>query len=284
VIRNPARVFDYFGGIDFSGAREPLANLWTALGREQDGRLRIVDLRPHAFRADLCGYVGGGWRADPGTEEDHRILWGADFPFGLPAAAVAVVLAGARAEPSWEALLAWVADRPADEVRDALAEHLRSARLTDTGGALPPMDLRLYKQTVEGLRWLHELREIAEAAVLPQAPFADADTVLIEVYPSAAAHELGLPRRRVPGRPGETRARAAALRTYLDFADPSLEATAATLEDAWDATVACLAAWLCRDSLDQPRWQEIPHDAVELEGWIFSPPGAERRAGKPRSR
>ena len=28
--------FTYFGGIDFSGAKEPLANLWTAVGREEE--------------------------------------------------------------------------------------------------------------------------------------------------------------------------------------------------------------------------------------------------------
>jgi hypothetical protein len=276
--------FGFFGGIDFSGAREPLSNLWTAVGRAQEGKLQIVALRPHAFREDLRAYVESGWRADQAAGERDRILWGADFPFGLPAAAARVLLAESR-DQSWEALLAWIADRPADEVRDTLKEHLRSPRLTDTAGALPPLDLRLYKQTVEGLRWLHELREMAEVAVLPQAPNPAAETVLIEVYPSAAAHELGLPRRRAPGRPGETRARAAALRTYLVFADPSLEATAATLEDAWDATIACLTAWLCRDHLDQPQGTEAAaRDSVKTEGWIFSPPGAEPRARTTRNR
>jgi hypothetical protein len=275
--------FDFFGGIDFSGAREPLSNLWTAVGREEDGKLLIVALRPHAFRADLCGFVAGGWRAETGADEGARILWGADFPFGLPRAATDRLELRVGTGTEWEALLAWVADRPADEVRDALADHLRTPRHTDTGGALAPMDLRLYKQTVEGLRWLHELRDLTEAAVLPQAPRADADTTIVEVYPSAAAHELGLPKRRAPGRPGETRARAAALRTYLGFADPSLEATAVTLEDAWDATVACVTAWLCRSDLEQPRraGDALAH-TVACEGWIFAPPGAEPRSGTRR--
>jgi hypothetical protein len=267
--------FGYFGGIDFSGAREPLSNLWTAVGHDDDGKLRIVALRPHAFREDLRGYVGGGWRADLEADDDARVLWGADFPFGLPAAAVERLLPGHAAAGAWTALLAWVADRAADEVREALADHLRTPRRADAGGAMAPLDLRLYRQTVEGLRWLHELREAQPVAVLPQAPAPGADTTLIEVYPSAAAHELGLPRRRVPGRPGETRARAAALRTYLRFADPSLEAAATTLEDAWDAVVACLTAWLCRDDLEQPRARpDLARDTLALEGWIFAPPGA----------
>lgn len=261
-------MFDYFGGIDFSGAKEPLSNLWTAIGDEHEGRLRIVDLRPHAYRADLAAFVGGGWRSGS-TEGAGCALWGADFPFGLPRAALDdLERDGVR---GWPRLIAWAADLPPDEVKSRLASHTRVPRDTDAGGALAPLDLRLYKQTVEGFRWLHELREEAEVSILPQAPAEGAGTTLIEVYPTATCKELGLPRRRVPGRPGETRARAAALRTFLTFGDRSLEAIAVTLEDAWDATVACLSAWLCRDDLDQPARATTP-DAASREGWIYRPP------------
>ena len=262
--------FTFFGGIDFSGAREPLANLWTAVGREHGGKLLIFSLRPHAFRTDLCGYVAGGWRMGADAPEEEGILWGADFPFGLPGAAAEHLLKTTR--PSWEAILAWVADRPADEIRDAVPDTLRTPRRTDTGGALAPFDLRLYKQTAEGLRWLHALRDKGEISIYPQAPGESSGTALIEVYPSAAAHELGLPRRRTPARPGETRARAAALKTYMEFSDPSLEAIAVTLEDAWDASIACLTAWLCRDDLEQPRRIGADQAALLTEGWIFRPP------------
>jgi hypothetical protein len=107
--------FAYFGGIDFSGAREPLANLWTAVGREREGRLSIVSLMPHAFRADLAHCVAGGWRSGADAPEDATILWGADFPFGLPAAAAERM--GRLRLPGWEGVASWVADRPADEVR-----------------------------------------------------------------------------------------------------------------------------------------------------------------------
>jgi hypothetical protein len=266
-------IFDFYGGIDFSGAREPLSNLWTALGREDAGRLHILSLRPHAFRADLLTYVREGWRSEAGPSEQRRSLWGADFPFGLPLAALAQ-LPLRQSERPWDALLAWVADRPPEEVRAALSDRQRATRSTDRGGALPPLDLRLYKQTLEGLRWLHELREDEEIAVLPQAPVEGATTVLIEVYPSAAVRELGLPRRRQPGRPAEGRARAAALRPYLSFASPCLEAIAATLEDAWDATIACLNAWSCRAELDSPLRAAGPAaSAAAIEGWIYLPPG-----------
>jgi hypothetical protein len=261
----------YFGGIDFSGAREPLSNLWSALGEEREGKLCIRELRPHAFRADLAAYVTQGWKNARDGGEHERVLWGADFPFGIPAAALDD-LAG-QGIRSWQDLLAWAADRPADEVRGLVPTHNRALRATDTGGALPPLDLRLYKQTVEGLRWLHGLREAEAVSIPPLAEEPHARCILIEVYPSGTCRELGLPRRRVPSRPGEARARAASLRTYLVFDDPSLEAIAVTLEDAWDASIAALTAWLCRDDLEQPKRIGVA-DSVSREGWIYRPPAA----------
>lgn len=266
-------MFTYFGGIDFSGAKEPLSNLWTALGEEVDGKLTIHSLRPHAFRQDLGAFVAEGWRGALGAPEEGRILWGADFPFGISAGA-AEELANSGGGKGWARLVEWVADRPADEVRDAVADGLRGPRLTDFGGAMSPFDLRLYKQTVEGMRWLHQLREAAEVSIHPQAPDPAARVTLVEVYPSSTVVELGLPRRRAPGRPGETRARAAALRTFVRFADPAAEAIAVVLEDAWDATIACLTAWLARDDLDQPFRAAAAHPraTVQTEGWIYRPP------------
>ncbi len=264
--------FQYFGGVDFSGAKEPLSNLWSALAREEAGKLRIVALRPHAFRADLRSYVADGWRSGAGASQDDLILWGLDFPFGLPGRA-AEHLCGNGV--SWQTLAAWTADRPPDEVREAVPEPLRTPRLTDTGGAMDPLNLRLYRQTIEGIRWLHELRELIDTAVCPQLPSPDAPTTLIEVYPSATVRDLGVRCRRTPGRPGEQRARVAALHTWLSFADPSMEAAAVVLEDAWDAVIACLSAWLARDDLDQPsRVGSHPRDAINLEGWIYRPPAA----------
>jgi hypothetical protein len=261
-----AESFTAFGGIDFSGAREPLSNLWTAVGVEENARLRILNVRPHAFRADLAVHVRSGWRSDGAA--GGRILWGADFPFGLPVTAAEILGAG----EDWESVLAWVADRPPDEVRSSAGEAARSFRRTDAGGALPPLDLRLYKQTVEGIRWLQELREAGEVSVLPHDT-GPSSTTLVEVYPSATTQELGLPRRRTPSRPGEGRARAAALKTFIDFADSDCEAAAVTLEDAWDATIACLSAFLCRDDLEQPfRVASAPREIVAREGWIYRPP------------
>lgn len=264
--------FDYYGGIDFSGAREPLSNLWSAIGQEVDGRLRILSLRPHAYRVDLATFVDGGWRT-PFSDTAGRILWGADFPLGLPGEVARALGAGS----SWATQLAWIADRPADEVRSSAGDRARLPRLADGAGALAPLDLRLYKQTVEGLRWLHELREESaeDICVVPHARTEGADTTLIEVYPSATIRDLGLPRRRAPGRPGETRARTAALRPYLEFSEPDCEATAVTLEDAWDATIACLTAFLCRGDLDQPsRINPEALDRIAVEGWIYRPPAA----------
>jgi hypothetical protein len=265
--------FRYFGGIDFSGAKEPLANLWTAVGEERDGRLSIVSLCPQPFRADLVHFAAGGWRGAVGADGDAAILWGADFPFGLPAAAVDRI-EGLR-ERSWRGMASWVADRPPDEVRAALAELGKAPRATDTGGALAPLDLRLYRQTVEGIRCLYELRDEGGVSILPSAPRAGAATVLLEVYPSGTVKDLGIKGSRSPGRPGEVRARPAALRPYLDFDHPSLEQAACVLEDARDACLACLTAHLCRDDLDQPhRVARVARETVGLEGWIYRVPAA----------
>ena len=265
--------FRYFGGIDFSGAKEPLDNLWTAVGTERGGKLHVLSLCPQPFRADLVDFVARGWRRAVQAAGTDRVLWGADFPFGLPAEACARI-AGER-RPSWAGTAAWVADRPPDEVRELFPEMHKRMRATDTGGALAPLDLRLYRQTVEGIRCLHELRESADVCILPGAPAGDLATVLIEVYPSGTVKDLGIKGSRVPSRPGEVRARPVALRPYLTFEHPSLEAIAVTLEDARDAVMACLTAFLCRDDLDQPRrLNRVPEDTLRLEGWIYRPPMA----------
>jgi hypothetical protein len=264
--------FRYFGGIDFSGAREPLPNLWTAVGEERAGKLHILWLQPHPFREDLRSYVANGWRRTGCIEPQLPILWGADFPFGIPAAAAGQLAAGRRA--SWSAMASWVADRPADEVREEFSSHGKTPRATDTGGALAPFDLRLYRQTVEGIRWLHALRDEIDVSILPVAP-GDAPNTIVEVYPSGASKEIGMKGGRLPSRPGEVRARPAALRTFMTFDHPSLEAAACTLEDARDACMACLVAWLCREDLEQPeRMARVSPEQVALEGWIYRPPAA----------
>jgi hypothetical protein len=265
--------FAYFGGIDFSGAKEPLSNLWAAVGTEHEGKLRIDALCPLPFREDLRAHVAGHWRRHAGADDGATILWGADFPFALPEAATRAI-AGERA-PTWAGTAAWVADRPPDEIRGQFPELGKALRRCDTGGALAPFDLRLYKQTAEGIRWLHELRDDAEVSILPQAPNPGAPTTLIEVYPSGAAKDLGIRGSRVPTRAGEIRARPAARRPFMTFGHPSLEAIACTLEDARDACIAALVAFLCRDDLDQPRrLGRVPPDVLALEGWIYRPPAA----------
>src|SRR5690606_32120869 len=165
-------------------------------------------------------------------------------------------------------------DRPADEVRDAVPAELREPRRADRGSPTAPFDNRNYRQTVEGLRWLHELREEHEAVVAP-LEVAESPCRLVEVSPQVTTVDLGLPRRRSPSRPGEVRARAAALRTFVAFGHGEAEALAVTLEDAWDAVLCALTAWLVRDDLDQPfRTGGGDPESIALEGWIYRPPAA----------
>lgn len=263
---------EYFGGIDFSGGKEPLSSLWTAVGRPAGDRLEILSLRPHAYRSDLGAFVAEGWGPSVQRGDSSSIRWGVNCALGLPAAA-ACHLVGEDA--GWETLLRWVADRPADELRDAVPAQERGPRLTDAAMAVSPFDVRSYRQTAEGMRWLFELRESAKVSVRPQAPIEGAELEIIEVAPAVTVQELGLPRRRSPGRPGESRARAAALRTFLSFTTAEQEALAVTLEDAWEAVVCCLTAWLARDDLEQAdRAAADRSRLLALEGWSYRPPSA----------
>lgn len=271
------RDFDYFGGVDFSGAKEPLDNLWCVLGCERDGKLHVLDLRPLPFREDLAQHVSAGWREVHGVREGAGVLWGVDFPLGLPIAAAMMLLpaAGTGAEPTWAAVVKAVAEAAgADAVRASCEGMSKAGRQTDAAsGSMAPLDLRLYKQTVEGLRWLDELSRSCEVAVLPQRPSDSAGCTLIEVYPSVTRTDLGIKPGRVPRRPGEVRARPAALSTWVTFEHPAMEATAVAIEDAWDAVMACLTAWLVREDLDQPA--RVGADkAAKIEGWIYRIPQA----------
>ena len=139
---------------------------------------------------------------------------------------------------------------------------------------MAPLDLRLYKQTCEGARFVHELLAPgATTQLLPQAPREDATLTLIEVYPSVTAPDVGIKAPRRPKAPGQHRSRPAALSHYVSFAHPALQAAAITLEDAWDATLACLTAWLVRDDLHQPqRVGTIDAPLLMREGWIYRHP------------
>lgn len=270
--------FDYFGGVDFSGGREPLGNLWSAVGVERDGRLCIVDLRPHAFREDLLHFLCRDLdalvdSAGAGEGSRRRALWGMDFPFSLPGD-VATALMGRSGPVEWREQVDWLAYQSAADLEASARPHRQVMRAIDPPGAMAPLNIRLLKQTLAGARLLDELVRQQGAAVVPQMEAGDAPCVFIEVYPSATGADVGLKPRR-PARAGHVRARPKMLAPCMTFAHPSLEAAAVTLEDAWDATLACLTAWLVRDDLNQPR-RLGRHDAGTLarEGWIYRHPDA----------
>jgi len=255
--------FTVFGGLDFSGAKEPLSNLWACTGVERDGGLVVTDLRPHAYRADAADAIVSS------AGDGGRALWGLDFPFALPVDATRELLGGD--DPGWDDLLRWVASHPPSDLVEALPTYAKSTRSVDAGSkALAPLDLRLHKQTVEGMRLLHGLRDRVGAAIAPLAPAEASPVTLIEVYPTVTANDLGL-RGRKPRRAGDAGARREQLRPYVTFDHPSLEATAATIEDAWDAVLACVTAYRVRGHLDQPEGRS---PLTAIEGWIYRDPAA----------
>lgn len=267
---------EYIGGVDFSGARGALANLWSAAGVERGGRLHVLSLRPHAFRPDLADYLAGGWRDELGAGDGAAMLVGLDFPLGLPGEAAAQAVAP---DIGWRRVNAWLAERSAEEVADVLTDYRKTPRACDQGTAMAPLDLRVLKQTVEGARWLHELlapgRVNGGVSILPQAPAPDAALTLIEVYPTGTAKDVGIKAPRRPRAPGQAPTRPAALREYVAFDHPATEATACALEDAWDAVLAALTAFFVRGDLGQPaRTRGADDPRYSLEGWIYRHPEA----------
>jgi len=264
----------YFAGLDFSGARGTLANLWTCVGEPRGDRLHVISLRPHPFRLDAAAYLLNGWRDEVDASSDATLLAGLDFPLSLPSDAVQRAMGESLGFSAVNKLLA---SRSADEVAALFAEDRKTPRQCDARTAMAPLDLRVYKQTVEGARFIHELLETGEAEVLPMQPIAGASLSLIEVYPSVTSTDLGIKAPRKPKRPGEVFQRPAALAHYVSFDHPAMQAAAVTLEDAWDAVLACLTAYLVRDDLAQPqRVGKIDETAVQREGWIYRHPQAWR--------
>lgn len=244
--------FTHVGGLSFSGAREPLSNLWSALGVERGGRLHILDLRPHAYRLDAAAFLLGGWRGCCCERGDARTVWAIDTPLALPRP-VAAAVTGDDA-PDWFQTVRRIASLPPDAVRDAAESK-------------PPLDPRSYRRTAEGFRFVDELLREG-VAVSPQATRTDAAATLIEVLPTQTAKDLNLTGRR-PRKVGDAHARTRKLAAYAAFDHPSLEATAATLDAAWDAVLACITAFSVRDHLDQP-----PHSQAATEGWVYRHPEA----------
>jgi len=267
-------LFHAFGGLDFSGAKEPLSNLWTAVGVPANDKLVIIDLRPHAFREDAALWIQGGFKRYlpevlDNNQQDIQSLWGFDFPLSLPSQAAENMW------PEWTGHWPELIDRVSRELpKDfaLLAEpYGQTKRACDTGSAMAPLNIRLIKQTHEGLRVIEALRRDAGLRVLP-FDSEPGPLTAIEVYPSQTAKDLGLRGRR-PSRPGDGPARPAQLSPHIDFAHPAIAATCGTIEDAWDAVLACLTAYLVKHNLDQPTQtsNDTPHNQ---EGWIYRHPQA----------
>ena len=262
--------FTHVGGLSFSGAREPLNNLWSAVGVEREARLHILDLRPHAFRLDAAAFILGGWRGCCGDPARARTLWALDTPLALPHAAAAALTD--EPSPTWEQAVRAVASLSPDETREATGEHSKARRQFELTGTPAPLDSRLYRRTVEGLRLLDELLREG-VAVAPQAPGLDAAVTLIEASPALTGRDLNLTGRR-PHKPGVAHARTQKLAAYARFDHPAIAAVAATLDAAWDAVLACITAFSVRGDLDQPRKVLVEGSNDDTEGWVYRHPEA----------
>jgi hypothetical protein len=139
-------------GIDFSGAAKAGRKIWIAEAAVEANHLRIN----RCTRAcDLVGSSRDRTRCLPVLREfigrPGRFAYGADFPFGLPAALVE--------QSNWQEFVLNFAEKfPSDlEFSDLL--HIRAnakelKRITDIEARTPlsPYNLRIFRQTYYGIR------------------------------------------------------------------------------------------------------------------------------------
>lgn len=261
-------------GVDFSGAMDAGNKTWIAQGVIEGDGVRIEacfparDLPESGVARDralpaLADYIAGSTDA----------IVGLDFPFGIPAALV-------RAR-SWERFILGFARRYSSA--DAFLEVCRAAtggeepkRLTDVAARTPfsPINLRLYRQTYEGIaELLYPLVREQTAAILPMQKPARGKPLVIEACPASTlkAEDLYFSYK---GRSAENRiARTAILsalvqRGHLHPIPPKIEveALSSPTADALDSLVAAVAAFR---SLYDPRLIDRPDGQEALEGRVF---------------
>lgn len=177
---------DRVAGVDFSGAQNAGKLIWITRGIIHDNRVRLEECFP---AADLPGSGSGRDRALPAlvtflAGEKNAII-GLDFPFGLPASLVQ--------EKTWEKFIAaFPKHHPnADGFRAncmTAANGRELKRRTDTETKVPfsAYNLRLYRQTYEGIRnVLHPLVTNDAASVIPVQKPETGKTILAEACPAS---------------------------------------------------------------------------------------------------
>lgn len=265
---------DRVAGIDFSGARNAGKLIWIASGRVADGALRLEACYP---ASEL---------PDSGADKDRALpalatflsrrtgaVIGLDFPFGLPAPLVR--------QTSWRAFIAdFPGNYPSADafrescLRDAGGRELKRRTDVETKTPFSAYNLRLYRQTYEGIRnILHPLITNDLARAIPIQPPEDGKPVLAEACPASLLKSEGLYMSYKGPSAKSAAARAAILdgliaRNLLRSPPATLRATILRNKggDALDAVIAAIIAMRAR--LDPTALR--PRDKLEeIETRVF---------------
>lgn len=264
-----------FAGIDFSGARDAGKHIWLCEAEAVSGRLRVTACRP---AADLPGGASARAAALSALRDSiaarRGVLFGVDFPPGLPRAAMR--------HDSWRAMMRHFTDDYPDAETfrerckaDAGGREIR--RRADTEAATPfcVYNLRLYRQTYYGLRDLIAPLVQADAArVLPFQTPADDVPLLAESCPASTLKALGLyaPYKGADYAMRQARARlldTLCARFPVDLPDVLRESLAQNPGgDALDALLAAFGVWRYVES---GRPLNPPGGDYALEGYVYMP-------------
>jgi hypothetical protein len=243
-------------GVDFSGAQDAGAHIWTCKAAVVADTLRVDSCEPlkakklaHCLTSLVENIAMSG-----------QTVVGLDFPFGLPRVLVS--------DASWQEMVTGFGKRfaSADDFRSeltTLGNGRELKRVTDVRAKTPfsPYNLRMYKQTFYGIRdVLMPLMSSGAACVVPMQPLAREKPWVIEICPRSTrkAHRQDYTSTEVVlkwlGEVG------------VEMSD-SLQRVVLADEggDARDSVIAAFATWRASSSLaDEP----LP-DYEVVEGYVF---------------
>lgn len=173
-------------GVDFSGARDAGAHIWTCRGIGTASTLRVATcerLKATKLAPSLASLVDN-------ISTSGLAVIGLDFPFGLPR-----LLA---TDASWHEMLTGFSDR--FDSAEAFQSQLRRLaggrelkRVTDRRAKTPfSPNLRMFKQTFYGIRdVLMPLSRSGAVNVVPMQPAASDKTWVIEICPRSTRKAYG---------------------------------------------------------------------------------------------
>lgn len=264
-------------GVDFSGAKDAGDSMWIASGSITDEGLQIErcyparDLPRSDKQRDRCLKALRRLIAGAGAA-----IFGLDFPFGLPRDLINY--------SRWESFVLAFPNEyaSAEAFRQACREAAPGRELkrkTDKESEAPfsPYNIRLYRQTYYGIRWLlAPLVERNQTRVLPMQEPVEEKPWLLEVCPASTLKQENLYLPYKGNSEDRRRARQWILRT-LEREDVNIQSTELRSTiigdpggDALDSVVAAVATHRAWKEPAFPKLEGLDDcESYAVEGYIL---------------